>query len=266
MADVADGLPAASHLDFETFVATLRSAPRGGATDVLGIAYELVQGFLENMPALRSLYWFCDSLARVRFSATMYNVLSFSKLTPAKKGTKGKLRPLMCGTTFRRLTASTLCAFDTTFMATTVGEAQFAVGRSAGVEKLGFTVRALLEAFPELAVLQIDAVSAFNNINRSRVLQRLRECAPHLLAFAAVWLTNESKAVLRKADGGQSVLRICTGVDQGDPMAPFLFAIALPLPEIRERLRQLLATAAAARQSALAGALLSYLANLSTRA
>ena len=101
-------------------------------------------------------------------------------------------------------------------------------------------VRSLLEAFPELAVLQIDAVSAFNNIRRARVLERVSECAPHLLAYAAVWLTRESKAVLRKVDGTSSVLRITTGVDQGDPMAPFLFALALRLQEIPERLRKLL--------------------------
>ena len=42
---IPDGIRAASHIDFETFVTTLRSATRGGATDVLGIAYEIVQGF-----------------------------------------------------------------------------------------------------------------------------------------------------------------------------------------------------------------------------
>ena len=88
----------------------------------------------------------------------------------------------------------------------------FAVGRLAGVEKLGLMVRSLLEAFPELAVLQIDAFSAFNKIRRDRVLERVSGCSPRLLAYAAVWLTSESKAVLRKVDGTSSVLRITTGV------------------------------------------------------
>ena len=105
-------------------------------------------------------------------------------------------------------------------------------------------VRSIFEAFPEMAVLQIDAVSAFNNTRRDRVFERVTECAPHLLAYAAVHVTRESKAVLRKVDGTSSVLRITTGLDQGDPMAPFLFALAPPLPEIRERVRKLLVDAA----------------------
>ena len=40
---ISDGIRAASHIDFETFVTTLRSGPCGDATGVLGISYELVQ-------------------------------------------------------------------------------------------------------------------------------------------------------------------------------------------------------------------------------
>ena len=73
---IFDGFCAASRIDFETFVKTLRSAPRGGATDVLGIAYELVQGFLENSSRLRCLFRYCDAIATVRFSEPVYELLA----------------------------------------------------------------------------------------------------------------------------------------------------------------------------------------------
>ncbi len=152
----------------------------------------------------------------------------------------------MCGATPRRLTASALCSFDKQFLADVTGEAQFAIGKAAGVEKLGATLQALLEAFPELAVLQFVAVSAFNNLTRERVLQRVRDTAPRLLAYSSLWLTRPSVAVLVKADGSVSKLEVTTGVDQGDPLAPFPFAIGLPLQEIRVRIAKLLRDAAAA--------------------
>ena len=114
------------------------------------------------------------------------------------------------------------------------------MGTSAGVEKLRNTLQTLLEAYPELVALQFDAVSAFNNMRRERVLAGVQEMTPHLLAFASLWLTRPSVAVLRKADGSYAQLPVTTGVDQGDPMAPFLFALGLPLAEIRARLRGLL--------------------------
>lgn len=169
----------------------------------------------------------------------------------------------MCGATLRRLTASALCKFDKDFMSDATGEMQFAVGKTAGIEKLGFTLRALLEAYPELAVIQFDAVSAFNHISRERVLQRVRDVAPHLLAYAAAFLTIPSHAMLRKTDGTISLLRITAGLDLGDPLSPFLFALALPLPEIRNKLRNLLAVTAPDRAPSLLAGLMSYLDDLS---
>ena len=81
-------------------------------------------------------------------------------------------------------------------MATTIGKAQFAVGRWRS---------------SELGVLQIDAVSVFNSIDRARVLRRVHECVPHLPTFVKGWLTSKSKAVLSKADENTSILKITNG-------------------------------------------------------
>ena len=93
----------------------------------------------------------------------------------------------------------------------------------------------------------------------------MQEEAPHLLAFASLWLTRTSVAVLRKADGSHAMLPVTTGVDQGDPMAPFLFALALPLPEIRRRIQGVLANGSGdmQRQEGMLAASLNHLNDLS---
>ena len=90
-ADVSD-----TYLDFDTFAATLRAAPKGGGADVLSFTYELLQALLGNAASTAAFFNHCDNLARAHCSDPIYDVLPFSKLTHAKKRLKGKLRPLMC--------------------------------------------------------------------------------------------------------------------------------------------------------------------------
>ena len=103
-----------------------------------------------------------------------------------------------------------------------------------------------------------DAVSAYNNVSRERVLQRVAAVAPHLLTWTAVWLTRPSTAVLKKPNGERIQLQVCCGLDQGDPFAPFLFALGLPVHEIQRRLRQLLTTLPAERAEQALAALFGY--------
>jgi len=204
----------ATPLDYQAFMETLRSAARGGGSDVMGFTYELLQGMLSCKASTGALFRFCDALATARLSEPVYEALALSKLTPAKKGKKGKLRPLMCGSTLRRLTAASLCRLDRPLMASACGPMQFAIGRSAGVEKLSCLLRTLLEAHTDSSVFLFDSISAFNHVRRDVVLRRLEEICPHLHSYAAIWLSRSSRAVLRRVDGTHSILEIKQGVDQ----------------------------------------------------
>ena len=62
---------------------------------MLGFCYELLQPLLDSEASVGALDRYCDALARGHLAKPVYDCLALSKLTPAKKGLKGKLRPLI---------------------------------------------------------------------------------------------------------------------------------------------------------------------------
>ena len=137
----------------------------------------------------------------------------------AKSRTKSKLRPLQTGTTLRRLVEATLVAHDKENLRQTVGQAQFAIAETAGIELMGFTMQALMEAKGDLAWLQLDCTNAFGELSREKCLQALHNKMQHLLAFEAQWLTQLARAISRNEKGDTMEFRKTAGLDQGDPFS-----------------------------------------------
>ena len=85
--------------------------------------------------------------------------MACTSLVVAKSGTKGKLRQLQTGTTLRRLVGATLVAHDKENLRQTVEQAQFEIAEPAGIELMGHTMQALMEAIDDLAWLQLDCTN-----------------------------------------------------------------------------------------------------------
>ena len=127
---------------------------------------------------------------------------------------KESLRTLMCGFTFTRLIGTTLAAEKRELISALTGDTQFVVGRPAGFCAFRPHNADLAGRGPRSgSFLQFDAVSAFNNMSRERVLDRVREVVPHSLNWAAsIWLMRESTAVLTSASGEPHVCTSLTKV------------------------------------------------------
>ena len=93
--------------------------------------------------------------------------------------------------------------------------------QEAGSEHLELTLEILLDELPLLALLQIDAFIAFDNVSHERVSRRVQAVPPSLLRWTARLAHASSKT--------------CGSLDQVDPMSPFLFALGLPVRGIQER-------------------------------
>ena len=92
---------------------------------------------------------------------------------------------------------------------------------------MAHTVRALTEDDPELYVLALDAKNAYGTADRAQCLDELGKVAPDLLPCAQLFGCRESRYLFWDARGTCHVLRATGGVDQGDPLAPLLFASGL---------------------------------------
>ena len=149
-------------------------------------------------------------------------------------GIGDKRRPIACASVWRRLMAS--------IAARKVGKqlgpllqqlSQLGCGVPSGVEHVATTTRLWQQSFG--AVIQLDCANAFNSVDRLAIIKGLERFCPQLLPyFEAVYCgatMPEMRAELRKCDGAQSDAVYITlselGCQQGDPLGPLLFAVAI---------------------------------------
>ena len=217
----------------------LRKAAKGGACDLAGWYYEHLQLALGRKSTFEAITKVCNLIAQGSLSEEFYTIAALGRVTPLRKGLKNKLRPLVCGSTWRRLTMSALCNAHKETFRDHLGSEQYAVGVKAALEKLSATLSVLLHLHPDAAVIQVDAISAFNHMLREAMLEEIEACCPQLLTIFSQWLARESTVVMFTLDGRLVEFKTGVGVDQGCPGSPVAFAFGMrrALQRIRARVQ-----------------------------
>ena len=218
----------------------LRSTPKGGGAAVGGGRWEHWRVVLAAPAALAALHEVLQRLATGNLPEEVAAALALSKLTALRKPAGG-VRPIAAPSLLRRLAGRLLVSTRKSELADALGRRQFAVGTAAGAEVLGHSVRALTENDPDLVLLCLDAANAYGTADRAACLDAVGRAAPELLAYAELFCRRTSRYLFWDGAGQCHELSATSGVDQGDPLAPVLFASGLApcLEALEEDLRQL---------------------------
>lgn len=137
----------------------------------------------------------------------------------------GSIRPVAVGDTWRRLVAKCLCKDSQRDASTYLFPFQIGVAQPLGTEVGVHTARkwaARNAADPDKVFLKVDFENAFNCVDRQTFLQECRQHFPGLSPWAE-WCYMEPSLLFF---GNQS-FESQSGVQQGDPLGPLLFSLAL---------------------------------------
>jgi hypothetical protein len=138
----------------------------------------------------------------------------------------GGVRPIAIGEFWYRLAA--LCTLAACPDAGhSLAPLQVAVGVSGGSQIAGHALCAGIAADLGCVTVQVDWQNAFNTLRRDRMLAAVQQRCPAVLPMVAWAYRRHSRLLLERAE---AVVLSQSGVPQGDPLGPLLFARARSHP------------------------------------
>ena len=135
----------------------------------------------------------------------------------------GGIRPIAVGNTLRRLAAKVGARPLSHSLGSELRPVQLGYSTKGGCEAAAHSARRYLRDCNHRRVfLKVDMKNAFNCLRRDALLDVIRNRVPELFKF--LWQAYSSPSALFF---GEEVLRSETGIQQGDPFGPAMFALGI---------------------------------------
>ena len=215
--------------DFDTQAGAeaVRGFKRGSAPGPSGLRADHLREALLSAHAdevVANLAALCQLLARGEAPATLASHLAGATLHALPKK-QGGVRPIAVGEVLRRLVGKLWCQAVREESRAYLWPLQVGVGVPSGCEAAVHATRGWLHrnsGHADKILLKLDFRNAFNSIDRTALLRQVRAHAPECACWAD-WCYGCSSRLLF----GDDVLQSTCGVQQGDPLGPFFFALVL---------------------------------------
>ena len=218
---------AAPSFSSDALAKALASFPRGSGPGPSGLRPQhlkdaLLPGFRDEL--LRHAAGVANILVRGEAPTSVQPWLCGASLVALPKP-DGTHRPIAVGEVWRRLVGKALLEFSGDDIRAALEPIQVGVGTSGGAEAIVHTLRQWLfrnKSSDDKVVATLDIENAFNTIDRSSCLEAVRRDIPQAAPWADFCYRSPSHARL-----GNKTLDSARGVQQGDPIGPAIFALAL---------------------------------------
>jgi hypothetical protein len=137
----------------------------------------------------------------------------------------GDLRPIAIGCTLRRLCAKMVLALNAPRATQCFGSHQVGVGTRLGSEATVHSVREFIKSMDPNSnkiVMKLDLSNAFNSVRRDAMLRAVYDKMPLIYPLTYASYNRSSNLFF-----GDYIIKSSCGVQQGDPLGPAVFSIAI---------------------------------------